>query len=535
MKIIITEKIAADSVQYLRDRGFDVDEKLGLSQAEIIEIMAPYDALIVRSVTQVNPELIARATNLKVVGRAGNGTDNIDVKACTERGIIAVNTPEANIIAAGELAVALAFAVFRNICYANEAAHRDDFRRGQMIGNELEGKTAGIIGLGRIGSIVARKLKGIGMEVVAYDPYIPQEAFDRVQAKRCQSLDELLAVVDLITFHTPKNKETYNMIDAPQLAKCKKGVRIVNAARGGLVNEAALADALKSGQVAAAGIDVFDKEPSYDKKPGEQQYTNPLLGLPNCVVTPHLGASSHEANHNVGTAVTEMVAQALEGDLVAAINMPNISGNLTALRPYISLSEKLGKIYYQAEKTPVKKIEVGYCGELAKQETGILTLSVLKGFLSALTTDRLSFVNVRQAVENRGIEIVESKSTLIKKYNNLITVKFFTEDNRELCVDGTIFGVDTEVLVTFFGYQMNFELAPNVIAMQNDDVPGIIGRVASILGENKINIASMHWGRKPDSGKAQSFISVDQPVTKEIVDQLANVKGVLRISQLDFS
>jgi D-3-phosphoglycerate dehydrogenase len=373
------------------------------------------------------------------------------------------------------------------------------------------------------------------MDVVAFDPYIPQDSFDRVQAKRCASLDELLAASDLITFHTPKNKETYNMIDTPQIAKCRKGVRIVNAARGGLINEAALAEALKSGQVAAAGIDVFDKEPSYDKKPGVQNFKNPLLDLPNCVVTPHLGASSHEANHNVGAAVTELVAQALEGDLVAAINMPNISGNMTALRPYISLAEKLGKVYYQAEKTPVRKIGICYCGELAKQETGILTLSVLKGLLSALSSDRLSFVNVRQAVESRGIEIVESKSTLIKRYNNLIVISFFTEDGRELCIEGTIFGVDTEVLVTFFGYQMNFELAPNVIAMQNDDIPGIIGKVASILGANKINIASMHWGRKPDSGKAQSFISVDQPVTKEIIDCIAGIDGVLRISQLDFS
>ncbi len=535
MKILLSEKIAADSVQYLRDKGFEVDERLGLTQTEIEDIIESYDALIVRSVTQVNRSMIARANNLKVVGRAGNGIDNIDVKACTERGIIAVNTPEANIMAAGELAVALAFAIFRNICKANEAAHKDDFRRGQMIGNELEGKTAGIIGLGRIGSIVARKLKGIGMDVIAYDPYVPQESYDRVEAKRCSSLDELLAAADLITFHTPKNKETYNMLDVPQLAKCKKGVRIVNAARGGLVNEAALAEALISGQVAAAGIDVFDKEPSYDKKPGEQNYQNPLLALPNCIVTPHLGASSHEANHNVGTAVTELVARALEGDLVAAINMPSIAGNMTALRPYISLAEKLGKIYYQAEKVPVKKIEVVYIGELARQETGILTLSVLKGFLSALSSDRISFVNVRQAVEDRGIEIVESKSTHVKRYNNLINVKFFTEDNRELSVNGTVFGLETEVLVTFFGYQMNFELAPNVIAMQNEDIPGIIGKVASLLGENKINIASMHWGRKPNSGKAQSFISVDQPVTSEIISQLAEVKGVLRVSQLDFN
>lgn len=535
MKILITEKIAADSVQFLIDRGFEVDERLGLSQSEIENIIAPYDGLIVRSVTNVDKSMISHADNLKVVGRAGNGIDNIDVKACTEKGIIAVNTPEANIMAAGELAVALAFAIFRNVCIANESAHKDDFRRGRMIGNELEGKTAGIIGLGRIGSIVARKLKGIGMDVIAYDPYIPAEFFERVGAKKCATLEELLVSSDLISFHTPKTKETYNMIDALELAKCKKGVRIVNAARGGLVNEQALADALKSGQVAAAGIDVFDKEPSYDKVPGDQNYKNPLLDMPNCVVTPHLGASSHEANHNVGTAVSELVARALEGDLVAAINMPSFSGNMAVLRPFASLSEKLGKVYFQAEKTPVRKIEVCYRGELAKQETGILTLSVLKGFLSALTTERVSYVNVRSAVEERGVEVIESKTTQVDRYNNLIQVKFVSEDGRELSVTGTVFGIDTEVLVTFFGYQMNFELAPMVIAMQNEDVPGIIGKVATKLGEQNINIGSMHWGRKPGSGKAQSFIAVDQPVTLDVIKSLEEIPGVLRVTQLDFT
>ena len=327
MKILISEKIADESVNYLVGQGFEVDEKLSLSQTELEAIIAPYDGLIVRSVTQVNKALLEHATNLKVVGRAGNGVDNIDVNACTAKGIIAVNTPEANIMAAGELAVALAFAAFRNICIANQAVRNDDFRRGRMIGNELEGKTAGIIGMGRIGSIVARKLKGIGMTVIAYDPYIPVERFEKLGVRRCDQLTDLLHEADLISLHTPKTKETYNMLDAPQLAMCRPGVRIVNAARGGLVNEKALYDALVSGHVAAAGIDVFDHEPSYDKKPCEQNYQNLLLTLPNCVVTPHLGASSHEANANVGTAVTELVAKALQGELVAAINMPSTGGS----------------------------------------------------------------------------------------------------------------------------------------------------------------------------------------------------------------
>lgn len=533
MRIIISEKIAAESVQYLRDQGFTVDEKLGFTQEEIENMMEPYDALIVRSVTQVNESLISKAPNLKVVGRAGNGIDNIQVDACTKKGIIAVNTPEANIMAAGELAVGLAFDAFRNISLADRKARVDDFRRGTMIGNELEGKVAGIIGLGRIGSIVARKLIGIGMTVVAYDPYISDEKFNNMGVKKCNNLDELLVIADLISFHTPKNKETYNMIDAKELEKCKKGVRIVNAARGGLVNEKALYDALVSGQVAAAGIDVFDKEPSYDKKPGEQNFQHPLLTLPNCTVTPHLGASSHEANWNVGIAVTELVAKALKGELVAAINMPSISGRMSEMAPYIELSEKLGSIYFQTEKQRVKKIELVYSGDLASKETGLITLSALKGFLTPISHERLSFVNVMQNVKNMGIEVVESKTSHLEKYTNLITI-IFHSDEKSLSVSGTIFAKDTIRLVDFFGYHMDFEPAENVIAMQNTDVPGIIGKVGTVLGQRNINITSMNWSSKKDKQKAVSFVSVEKDIDQETIDALSAIDGVLRVSVLHF-
>ncbi len=533
MRIMISEKIAAESVQYLRDQGFDVEEKLGFSQSEIEEMMEPYDGLIVRSVTQVNESLLSKAPNLKVVGRAGNGIDNIQVDACTKKGIIAVNTPEANIMAAGELAVGLAFAAFRNISQADRRARQDDFRRGSMIGNELEGKVAGIIGLGRIGSIVARKLTGIGMTVVAYDPYISDEKFQKLGVKKCQVLDDLLKIADLITFHTPKNKETYNMLDSAELARCKKGVRIVNAARGGLVNEKALFEALTSGQVAAAGIDVFDKEPSYDKKPGEQNFENPLLTLPNCVITPHLGASTHEANRNVGTAVTELVAKALKGELVAAINMPAISGRLSEMAPYIELAEKLGSIYYQTEKQRVNKIELVFRGDLASKETGLITLSALKGFLSPISHERISFVNVMQNVKDMGIEVVESKTSQLEKYTNMITVVFHT-DEKTLPVSGTVFGKDSIRLVDFFGYHMDFEPAENVIAMQNTDVPGIIGKVGNVLGERDINITSMNWSSKKDKQRAVSFVSVEKDIDQETVDALKKVEGVLRVTILHF-
>jgi D-3-phosphoglycerate dehydrogenase len=531
MKILVTEKIADDSIQYLKDQGFEVDERLGLSQPQIEEIVAPYDGLIVRSVTQVNRSLLSHAASMKVVGRAGNGIDNIDVDACTDKGIIAVNTPEANIMAAAELAVGLAFCVFRNICLADASARKDEFRRGKMIGNELEGKTAGIIGLGRIGSIVARKLKGIGMRVIAYDPYITAERFERAGAEKVENLEELLAQADLITFHTPKTKETVNMLDATKLALCRKGVRIVNAARGGLVNEKALYDALVSGQVAAAGIDVFDKEPSYDRKPGEQNFQHPLLTLPNVVVTPHLGASTHEANHNVGTAVTEFVAQALKGDLVAAINMPAMSGLLSELKPYLQLAERLGSIYYQAEKARVNRLEIVYSGDLAQAENGLLTLSVLKGFLTPIVQERINFVNVSRNMQQMGVEVVESRTSHLEKYTNLITVRFVT-DTRTLSVSGTVFGKDAMRITDFFGYPMDFEPTRNVIAVQNEDKPGVIGRIGTFLGENGINIATLNWGRK--GTRANAVVGLDGDVPDEVVARIAKLDGVIRASLLHF-
>jgi D-3-phosphoglycerate dehydrogenase len=323
------------------------------------------------------------------------------------------------------------------------------------------------------------------------------------------------------------------MLDAAELAKCKKGVRIVNAARGGLVNEKALYEALVSGQVASAGIDVFDKEPSYDKKPGEQNFENPLLTLPNCVVTPHLGASTHEANRNVGTAVTELVAKALKGELVAAINMPAISGRLSEMAPYIELAEKLGSIYYQTEKQRVNKIELVFRGDLASKETGLITLSALKGFLSPISHERISFVNVMQNVKDMGIEVIETKSSQLEKYTNMITV-IFHSDEKTLSVSGTVFGKDSIRLVDFFGYHMDFEPAEYVIAMQNIDKPGIIGKVGTVLGARNINITSMNWSSKKDKQKAVSFVSVEKDIDQEAVNALQEIDGVLRVSVLHF-
>jgi D-3-phosphoglycerate dehydrogenase len=532
MRIIVTERIAEEGIEYLRNNGFEVDVKYGMSREELLEIIGNYDAIIVRSVTKVNQELLEKGTQLKVVGRAGNGIDNIDVPFCTQKGIVVVNTPESNTMAAAELAIGMAYCLFRNIPLVHTAVKNKDFRRNRFIGNELDGKTVGIIGLGRIGSIVARKLIGANMKAVAYDPYITDEKFSRNGVEKCETLEELLRQSDLITIHTPKTAETYGMVGEEQLKICKKGVRIVNAARGGLINEKALYAALKSGHVAGAGIDVLDPEPSYDKTPEEQTFNNPLMELENVVITPHLGASTKEANFNVGTAITKLVGEALQGKMVSAVNMPPLKGgDLVQLKPYIELAEMLGKIYYQAEKERVEKLEVVFSGDLVEKETRVITLSVLKGFLGPIIEEKVNYVNAELIAERMGIELIESRSSHLDKYTNLITVKFFTK-NKELSISGTVFAKEELRIVDFFGYKLDFEPSPYVIAIQNIDRPGVIGKIGTLLGSNDINIAAMQWSRNRRGEKAVSFVSVDGEVSPDILAQLSRMEGLLKVSML---
>ncbi len=534
MKIIVTESIAKEGIQSLIDSGFDVDVRFGIEREALLDIIDQYDAVIVRSVTKINEELLERASRLKVVGRAGNGVDNISLAACTQRGILVVNTPESNIMAAAELAVAHAFNAFRNLTKAVIAGKNHDFRRGHFIGNELDDKTVGIIGLGRIGGIVAKKLKGCNMHVIAYDPYITEERFKNCGARRCQTLEELLREADLITIHTPKTPETIGIIGAKEIAKCKDGVRIVNAARGGLVDEKALYEGLVSGKVAFAGLDVLDPEPNYNKKPEEQDYQNPLLELDNISVTPHLGASTEEANYNVGTAVTKLVGQALNGEMVPAVNMPPVkAGNMDEMKPYLDLAEMMGKIYYQVEKEVVKSIEITYSGDLAETDTDIITLSAMKGFLEPIVENRVNYVNARLILDSMGVSLEEKKTTKLEKYTNLISIRFVT-DQKSLSVSGTVFARSEIRIVDFFGYKMDFEPTSNVIAIHNQDIPGMIGKIGTVLGANGINITAMQWSSNKSAGRAESFVSVDQTVSKEILKQIAELEGVLKVSPLSF-
>ncbi|NLM10926.1 MAG: phosphoglycerate dehydrogenase [Clostridiaceae bacterium] len=532
-KIIVTDKMAPDGIEYLKSKGFEVDTPFGISHEELLEVIEKYDAIIVRSATKVRKDVIERARNLKVAGRAGNGIDNIDVDECTKRGIAVVNTPEGNIMAAAEMAVGMAFSIFRNIPQAHFAAKNKDFRRNKFIGEELDGKVAGVIGVGKIGSIVAKKLLGVGMRVVGYDPYAADDKFEQLGISRCETLEELLKISDLITLHIPKSPQNMGLIGEKELKMCKKGVRIVNVARGGMIDEKALYDAIVGGHVAAAALDVQEVEPNFTKKPEEQDYWNPLLDLDNVVFTPHLGASTKEANYNVSIGVAKLVEGVLNGELVPAVNMPPVSGDISKLRPYIDLAEKLGSIYYQAEKDRVTKIEVIYSGDVAKMATKAITLSAIKGFLNSAGDPDVNYINAELKLKELGVKLVESKSSHLDKYTNLITVKFTTA-NKEQSVSGTVFAKDVIRIVDFFGYQLDFEPTPHVIALQNVDVPGIIGKVGTLLGANDINIAAMQWSRNRRGEKAVSFVSVDTEISNDILKQLLQIDGILKASRLHF-
>ncbi len=534
MRVIVTDKMAEDGILYLREKGFEVDTQFGLSNGELLDIIEDYDAIIVRSATKITAEVLSRAKNLKVVGRAGNGIDNIDVKECTKRGIAVVNTPFGNTRAAAELTIGMIFSLFRNIPQAYMAGKNNDFRRNNFIGAELNGKTAGVIGMGRIGSIVALALKSLNMKVVAYDPFITDETVAKYGIERCNTLEDLLKQSDLITVHIPMTPGSKGLIGEDEFRLCKKGVRIVNVARGGIINEKALYNAIKEGIVQGAAIDVLEKEPNFNKNPDEQDYVNPLLELDNVIITPHLGASTEEASYNVSIDVAKLVESVLNGEIVTAVNMPPMKiTDMDEIRPYVELAEMLGKIYYQTEKQVVEKIEIVYSGDLAEKETNVLTLSVLKGFLDTTSTDKINYVNAQLIAKNKGIQIVESKNSSLNKYTNLITVNYTTK-LKTLSVSGTVFAREEIRIVDFYGYLLDFEPSPHVVIIQNIDQPGIIGRIGTLLGARNINIAAMQWSRnRKRDNKAVAFVSVDSIVSEDVLESLRKIKGVLKVSKIN--
>ena len=507
-KVLVREAIADAGVDLLRER-FEVDVDL---DSPLEEIVGRYDAIVVRSATKLTADVIERAERLKVIGRAGVGVDNVDVDAATRRGIIVANAPESTVISAAEHTVGLLVALARNIPQAHAALKQGRWERKAYGGVELAGKTLGVLGFGRIGQQVARRALGLGMRVVAYDPYVAPERFRELGADGVETPQEVYAAAEFLTLHLPLTPETRGSLDAAAFAQMRDGVRIVNAARGALVDEDALFEALKSGKVAGAALDVFSSEP----------YSGPLLELDNVVATPHLAASTDEAQDRAGVIVAEQVAAALEGGLVTnAVNIPAIGQeDLEVLGPYVPLAAKLGRLAMELAEGRVDEIVITAYGGLADYDTRLLALAALNGAFQGRADRPVNYVNAPLIAAERGIEVREERSRSARDYTNLVRVEL-RAGGDEIRVSGTTIGRDNrQWLVHLLGYDIELELAPLLVLCRYDDVPGVIGRVGTLFGEAGVNIANMTVSRSRRGGKALMVLTVDSPPPPELVDRI---------------
>ncbi len=518
-KVIITERIDQEGIKLLQ-KHLDVDISFNIPREELLAKIHEYDAIVVRSATKVNEELMSLGIKLKAVGRAGNGTDNIDINEATRRGIIVANTPDSNTMSAGELSIGLLLAQARNISQANVHIKSGQWERNKFKGVELYNKTLGIIGLGRIGSLVATRMKAFGMNVIAYDPYISDERFKRFKVEKKNTLKELIQESDFITVHTPKTKETTGMIGEKEIEFMKPGVRLVNAARGGIINEKALLKGLKSGKVASVGLDVHEEEPCFN---------NPLFELDNVIVTPHIGASTIEAQVNVGVTVAEQIINALNGEIVPnAVNLPAMHRDeLAIMKPYIELLERLGKIYYQLHKDPIEFVNINYWGNIAAQDTKMSTIAFIKGLLEPVLEDKVNYINATLLAEQRGIGIEQRKMN--ENYNgylDYIEIKIKTKDET-FVLAGNLSSKREGRLVKIGGYEVDVNPSKYMLLIQNIDVPGVIGHIGMALGEENINVATMQVGRNVRGEKAMMVLNIDDEVSSKNLEKLMQVKNVL--------
>jgi D-3-phosphoglycerate dehydrogenase len=502
-KVLVREEIAEAGVELLREH-FDVDVD---AESDLAGIIGDYDAIIIRSATKLTAPLIDAGTRLKVIGRAGVGVDNVDVEAATRRGIVVANAPESNIVSAAEHAIGLLFALARNIPQAHAALVEGRWERSKWGGIELAEKTLGVLGFGRIGQLVARRALAMQMQVIAYDPFVSAERF-RDLGVESDTFDRVLSRADIVMIHLPLNDETRGVIDAAAFAKMKEGARLVNAARGELVDEQALLAALESGRLAGAAIDVFPQEP----------YSGPLLSAPNLVVTPHLAASTDEAQDRAGVVVAEQVAAALDGGLVTnAVNIPSVGAeDLEALGPFLPLAAGLGRFALELARGEPKSITLEYYGELAEHDTRLLTVAALNGAFRGRVDRPVNYVNAPLVAAERGIEVSEQRKRASRDYTNLIAVSA-----GELRVAGTTIGRDNRPwLVSVLDFDVEIELAPRMVVLRYNDVPGVIGRIGTLLGEAGVNIANMAVSRNREAGKALMVLSLDTPASPEVLARL---------------
>ena len=519
-KVLISDALSPAAVQIFKDRGIEVDfqPSLGKDKEKLAELIGNYDGLAIRSATKVSAKILDKARNLKVIGRAGIGVDNVDIPAATARGIIVMNTPFGNSITTAEHAISLMLALARQIPEADSSTRAGKWEKNKFMGVEMFSKTLGIIGCGNIGSIVADRAIGLRMKVIAYDPFLSEERAKDIGVEKVE-LDTLFKRADFITLHTPLTEKTKNIIDAAAIKKMKKGVRIVNCARGGLVDEAALVEALRSGQVAGAAFDVFIEEPAT---------SNSLFSLPNVVCTPHLGAATSEAQENVALQVAEQMSDyLLRGAISNAVNFPSISAEeAPKLRPFIALAEKLGSFAGQLTETGLSKVQISYEGAVAQMNTKALTSAAVAGLLRPMLQD-VNVVSAPVVAKERGIVVEETTREMAGDFESLITVTVVTQTQTR-AVSGTVFADGRPRIVNIKGIRMDAEFGPSMIYITNLDKPGFIGRFSSTLGEAGINIATFHVGREAPGGNAIALIEIDGELPDAV---LAKVRALPQVQQ----
>ena len=522
-KVLISDKLSPAAVQIFKDRGVEVDIKTGLTEEELLAIIGDYDGLAIRSATKVTPKVLEAATKLKVVGRAGIGVDNVDVKAATARGVVVMNTPFGNSVTTAEHALSLMMALARQIPVANQSTHEGKWEKNRFMGVEMAGKTLGLIGCGNIGSIVADRAQGLKMKVIAFDPFLSSERAAAINVEKVE-LDALLSRADFISLHTPLTDTTRHLLNKDTLAKTKKGVRIVNCARGGLIVEADMKAAIESGHVAGAAFDVFEEEPAK---------TNPLFGMEQVVATPHLGASTTEAQENVAIQVAEQMAEYLTvGTVTNALNMPSVSAEDAArLKPYLQLASALGAFAGQMTKGGLTKVSIEYEGKVTDLNTKPLSAAALNGLLSPLM-EGVNMVNAPVVAKERNIDVSEIRHERTAHYKTLIRVKV-AYDGGMFEVAGTLFG-DRPRITNINDIAVEAALGSQMLFIVNEDKPGLIGGVGQLLGDAKVNIANFNLGRNTEATAAVALIEVDSAVDAALLSKIATLPSVKDVKLLAF-
>ncbi|KJR41241.1 D-3-phosphoglycerate dehydrogenase [Candidatus Magnetoovum chiemensis] len=526
MKVLVSDSLSQRGIDILKEAGLDVDVKVGMQPQELKECLPQYSGIIIRSATRLTEDVLQRADNLKVIGRAGSGLDNVDKAAASKKGIVVMNTPGGNTITTAEHTMALMFALARNIPQATQTMKESKWEKKKFMGIELYNKTLGVVGIGNIGMQVAKRALAFDMNVIGYDPYLKEEHAKKLGIKKV-TLDELFKESDIITVHTPLNNETRNLINRDTLSVMKDGVRIINCARGGIVNEKDLYEAIESGKVAGAALDVFEKEPPED---------NRLISHNKVICTPHLGAATLEAQENVALAVSEQVADYLiNGTIRNAVNFPSIPAEqVETLKPYIGLAEKMGSFISQLIYREVNDIDIKFMGEAADVSTEPIKIAALKGFLTPILEETVNFVNAPFIAKERGIEVKETKSASAGDYNTMLGITV-TQNGKEFSVYGTLYSKKDPRIIKVNDFQIEIIPEGTMLYINNNDRPGVIGNIGTIIGDNNINIAKMHFGRQTKGGLAISVVSVDSDLSAELLNKIKSLPNILVVKKITIS